>query len=107
MKQVKTLGELKESGYKSRSVKEEIRDNLIQSIQNKKEIFSGIVGYEHSVIPQIENALLSCHDIILLGLRGQAKTRLVRNFSLLLDEFIPVIAGSPIPEDPLVPVTKL
>ncbi|MCH5597086.1 hypothetical protein [Niabella ginsengisoli] len=104
--QATTLGELIKSGYKSRSIKEEIRQNLIQKLKEGESTFSGIVGYEDSVIPETERALLSKHNILLLGLRGQAKTRMARQMTDLLDEYIPVIAGSEINDDPLTPISK-
>lgn len=103
---IKTLGELKKSGYRSKSVKEEIRENLIHSIQQKENPFPGIIGYEDTVIPETETALLSRHNILYLGLRGQAKTRLARQMVDLLDDFIPIIAGSSIHDDPLSPISK-
>ena len=105
MTKAKTIGELKKSGYKARSVKEEIRDNLALAIQHGKNVFEGILGYEHTVIPDIERALLSRHNILLLGLRGQAKTRLARMMVNLLDEYIPVVEGSEINDDPLDPIS--
>ncbi len=101
----KTLGELKASGWKSRSVKDELRDNLIAAIKNGSSPFVGIVGYEKTVIPQIENAILSKHNFILLGLRGQAKSRIVRLLGALLDERMPIIPGTQLNEDPLNPVS--
>lgn len=101
-----TLGELKKSGYVSISIKDEIRNNLIQKIMAKENPFPGIVGYEDSVIPDTERALLSRHNILFLGLRGQAKTRMARQMTDLLDEYIPVVAGSEINDDPLNPVSK-
>jgi len=106
IKKIKTLGELKKSGYKPVSVKEEIRRNLIVKLQNKESTFPGIVGYEDSVIPDTERALLSKHNILFLGLRGQAKTRMARQMTELLDEWIPTITGSEINDDPLKPVSK-
>lgn len=103
---VSTLGELKESGWKSVSVKEEIRRNLIQKIQSGEELFPDILGYEKSVIPQLQHALLAKHDIILLGLRGQAKTKILRQLTSFLDEYLPVVEGSEIHDDPLNPVSK-
>lgn len=103
---IKTLGELKKSGYTSRSIKDEIRTNLIAKIKNKENTFPGILGYEDSVIPDTERALLSRHNILFLGLRGQAKTRMARQMTMLLDEYIPVIAGSEINDDPLQPVSR-
>ncbi len=106
IKNIKTLGELKKSGYKRRTVKEEIRENLIKKLQNKESTFSKIIGYEDSVIPDTERALLSRHNILFLGLRGQAKTRMARQMVELMDEYIPVIAGSEVNDDPLFPITK-
>ena len=103
---IKTLGELKKSGYKPKSVKEEIRDNLIVKIRAKENPFTGIMGYEDTVIPDTERALLSRHNILFLGLRGQAKTRMARQMTDLLDEYIPVIAGSEVNDDPLKPLSK-
>src|SRR6218665_1659528 len=104
--QASTLGELKKSGYTPRSVKEEIRINLIKKIQAKENAFPGIVGYEDTVIPDTERALLSRHNILFLGLRGQAKTRMARQMIHLLDEYIPIVAGSEINDDPLSPVSR-
>ncbi|MGN6491435.1 MAG: magnesium chelatase [Agriterribacter sp.] len=101
-----TLGELKASGYQPKSIKEEIRQNLIRKLQKKETTFSGIVGYEDTVIPDVERALLSRHNILFLGLRGQAKTRMARQMTELLDEYIPVIPGSDINDDPLAPISK-
>lgn len=103
---IKTLGELKKSGYKSRTIKEEIRENLITKIRAKENTFPGIVGYEETVIPDTERALLSRHNILFLGLRGQAKTRMARQMIDLLDEYIPTVAGSEINDDPLKPLSK-
>lgn len=103
---IATLGELKKSGYKPRSVKEEIRANLINKLHQKEQTFKGIIGYEETVIPDVERALLSRHNILFLGLRGQAKTRMARQMTLLLDEYIPVIAGSEINDDPLSPISR-
>ncbi len=102
----RTIGELRESGYRVLSVKEEMRKNLIQKLRREEELFPGIVGYEETVIPQVENAILSGQDIIFLGERGQAKTRLARSLVNLLDEFIPVIAGCEINDNPYEPVCK-
>lgn len=102
---IKTLGELKKSGYVSRSIKDELRDNLIEKLKNKTPIFEGILGYKDTVIPQIITAILSKHDINLLGLRGQAKTRIARSMIELLDENIPFIAGSEINDDPFCPIS--
>lgn len=103
---IKTLGELKKAGYTARSVKEEVRNNLIASMQKGTPRFEGIIGYEESVIPDTERALLSRHNILFLGLRGQAKTRMARQMVSLLDEYIPVVAGSEINDDPLQPISK-
>ncbi|MEX2602897.1 MAG: magnesium chelatase, partial [Gracilimonas sp.] len=101
-----TLGELKKSGWESVSVKEEIRRNLIKKIQNNEELFPGILGYDKTVLPQIQHAILSRHDMILLGLRGQAKTRILRLLVNFLDEYIPIVKGSEINDDPLNPLSK-
>ncbi|MFD1064193.1 magnesium chelatase [Winogradskyella litorisediminis] len=106
MKNIKTLGELKQSGYQSKSIKVELRDNLIENIKNKVTTFDGIHGYENTVIPELERAILSRHNINLLGLRGQAKTRLARMMVNLLDEYIPVVEGSEINDDPLQPISR-
>lgn len=103
---VTTLGQLKETGWKSVSVKEEIRQNLIQKIQSGEELFPGILGYDKSVIPQLQHALLAKHDTILLGLRGQAKTKILRQLVSLLDEYMPVVEGSEINDDPFNPISK-
>ena len=101
-----TLGELKAAGYRSRSVKDELRDNLIRKLEAGETLFPGIRGYDDSVIPNLSNAILSRHDFILLGLRGQAKSRILRQLVSLLDPGIPVIAGSEINDDPLAPISK-
>ncbi|HEY0742617.1 MAG TPA: magnesium chelatase, partial [Chryseosolibacter sp.] len=98
--------ELKRSGYKSRSIKEELRENLIQKLKNKETVFAGIWGYEETVIPDLERAILAGHDINLLGLRGQAKTRLARLMVQLLDEYVPVIEGSDLNDDPFAPLSR-
>src|ERR1043165_8502677 len=103
---IKTLGELKKSGYQPKSVKDEIRKNLIFKIQKHESTFDGIIGYEETVIPDVERALLSKHNILFLGLRGQAKTRMARQMTELLDEYIPIITGSEINDDPLKPISK-
>ena len=105
-KEITTLGELKDSGWQSKSVKEEVRQNLIKKIKSDESIFSNILGYDQSVIPQLQNALLSKHDIILLGLRGQAKTKIIRQLTVLLDEYMPIIEGSEINDDPFNPISK-
>jgi len=103
---IKTLGQLKRAGYKSRAIKDELRENLIHRLRNKQTVFEGIWGYEETVIPDLERAILAGHDINLLGLRGQAKTRLARLMVNLLDEFIPVIDGSELNDDPVDPVSR-
>ena len=103
---IKTLGELKKSGYQSKSTKDELRENLITKLKNKETAFEGIWGYEETVIPDLERAILAGHDINLLGLRGQAKTRLARLMVNLLDEYIPVIEGSELNDDPLNPISR-
>jgi magnesium chelatase subunit I len=105
--QVNNLGALKRTGYRSKSVKEEIRTNLIRLIQEKQSPFHTILGYEDTVIPDVERALLSRHNILFLGLRGQAKTRMAREMVNLLDEWIPFIEGSEINDDPLHPISYL
>ncbi len=102
----KTLGELKASGYTSKSIKQELRDNLIAKIRKKQPVFPGVLGFEDTVLPDIERAVLSRHNILLLGLRGQAKTRLARLLVNLLDEYIPVVAGSELNDDPLQPLSR-
>ena len=106
IEKIKTLGDLKKSDYKPLSIKDEIRRNLIKKIRNKENPFPGILGYEDSVIPDTERALLSRHNILFLGLRGQAKTRMARQMINLLDEYIPAIAGSEVNDDPLNPLSK-
>lgn len=103
---IKTLGELKAAGYTPRSVKQELRDNLIKRLRRKEPVFEGIYGYEHTVLPEVERAILSMHNINLLGLRGQAKTRIARLMVNLLDEYIPVIKGSELNDDPLNPLSR-
>ena len=102
----RTLGELRASGYRSRSVKDELRANLIEKLRAGTPLFPGIIGYDDSVVPQIVNAILSRQNFILLGLRGQAKSRIVRQLITLLDEAIPTLRGSEINDDPLHPVSK-
>jgi magnesium chelatase subunit I len=103
---IKTLGELRASGYKSISIKDELRKNLIEKIRSGINTFEGIIGYENSVIPEMERAILSRHNIILLGARGQAKTRMARLMIDLLDEYIPVVKGSEINDDPFQPISR-
>lgn len=106
MKLPATLGELKRDNYRVKPVKDELRDNLIRKLNNNETLFPGIIGYEKTVVPALVNAILAKHDIILLGLRGQAKSRIVRALPSLLDEFIPVVKGSEINDNPFHPVSK-
>jgi magnesium chelatase subunit I len=103
---IKTLGELKKSGYESKSIKDELRSNLREKIKSGKPTFEGVHGFENTVIPELERAILSRHNINLLGLRGQAKTRLARKMIELLDEYIPFVTGSEINDDPLKPISR-
>jgi magnesium chelatase subunit I len=104
--QIKTLGQLKAAGYTSQSVRQELRHNLITKLKNKEEIFPGIWGYEETVIPDMQRAILSMHHVNLLGLRGQAKTRIARQMIDLLDEYIPIVHGSELNDDPLQPLSR-
>ena len=106
IKKIKTLGALKASGYESISVQDELARNLRQRLKAGEPTFSGLIGYEKTVIPDVERALLSGHNINILGLRGQAKTRLARQMTGLLDEWIPVVQGSEINDDPLNPISR-
>jgi magnesium chelatase subunit I len=106
MNQIKTIGELKKSGYQSKKIKDELRDNLILKLKKKEKIFEGILGYEDTVIPDIERAILSRHNMNLLGLRGQAKTRIARQMTELLDEYIPIVSGSELNDDPFHPLSR-
>ena len=103
---IQTLGALKKAGYVTKSVKDELRDNLIGKIKSKETVFEGIWGYEDSVIPELERAILSKHNINLLGLRGQAKTRLARQMLNLLDDYVPYVTGSEIHDDPFNPLSR-
>src|SRR4051812_39506993 len=105
MERARTLGELKANGYKSVSVKDELRANLICKLKRREKLFPGIVGYDETVVPQLINAILARHNLILLGLRGQAKSRIIRQLTNLLDASIPVIAGSEVNDDPLHPIS--
>ena len=105
MSHPRTLKELKSTGYRPRSVRDEMRDNLMARLRSGDAMFEGVVGYEHTVEPQIANAILSRHDFILLGLRGQAKTRLLRSLTQFLDEWVPVVAGCPLNSDPFHPLS--
>jgi len=103
---INTLGELKKTKYAGKSIKQELRDNLIEKLKKSEKVFDGIIGYEDTVIPDVERAILSGHSINLLGLRGQAKTRIARNMVHLLDEYIPVVEGSEINDDPFHPISQ-
>lgn len=103
---ITTLGQLKATSYTSKSVKEELRDNLIRKMRLGETVFPGVIGYEETVIPDLERAILSRHNIILLGLRGQAKTRIARQMTGLLDEYIPIVDGSELHDDPLTPLSR-
>src|SRR6266508_2441450 len=106
MAKARTLGELRRSGYEPLSVKDEMRKNLAEKITKDEELFPGIVGYEETVLPQIENALLSGQDIIFLGERGQAKTRMARLLTELLDDEVPALAGCEINDNPFAPICQ-
>lgn len=106
MNSIQTLGQLKTSGYRPRSIKEEMRANLIHFLETKDRVFEGIIGFDDTVLPDIERAILSRHNILLLGLRGQAKTRIARLLIHLLDEYIPVVKGSELNDDPLSPLSR-
>ena len=103
---IKTLGQLKASGYRVLPVKDELRKNLICMIKRGDNIFPGIIGFERTVIPQIQNAILGRHDMILLGLRGQAKSRIIRMIPSLLDDYVPIIEDSEVNDDPYAPISK-
>lgn len=104
--EITNLGTLRKSGYQSKSVKDELRDNLIKKLHSGQVVFTGVLGYEFTVFPEVERAILSRHNINFLGLRGQAKTRMARQMVELLDEYIPAIAGSPINDDPFIPISQ-
>jgi magnesium chelatase subunit I len=106
IEKINTLGELKKAGYQSKSIKDELRNNLRDKIKLGKPTFEGVHGFENTVIPELERAILSRHNINLLGLRGQAKTRLARKMIELLDEYMPVVSGSEINDDPLNPISR-
>src|SRR5215212_394214 len=106
MTPIHTLGELRASGYRLRSVKEEMRGNLLRKLAAGEPTFPGIHGYDRTVIPAIHNAILSKHDVILLGLRGQAKTRILRALTTLLDERVPIVEGCEINDSPFEPACK-
>src|SRR5437867_10505364 len=103
---IQTLGDLRRSGLQSRPVKQEIRDNLVRKLHAHETLFPGIVGYDDTVVPQMVNAILSRHNFILLGLRGQAKTRLIRMLTGLLDEWAPDLAGCEIHDNPYRPICR-
>jgi magnesium chelatase subunit I len=105
MQSLTTLGDLQEHGYRRVSVKDELRTNLIRKLRAREKLFPGIIGYDETVIPQLVNAILARHNIILLGLRGQAKSRIIRQLTDLLDERLPIIAGSEVNDDPLAPIS--
>jgi magnesium chelatase subunit I len=102
----RNLGELRASGYQVASVKDEMRKNLLRKLQAGEPLFDGIIGYEETVLPQIQNAILSKHDMLFLGLRGQAKTRMLRQLVRLLDDAIPIVAGSEVNDNPFAPLSK-
>ncbi|MFM7894077.1 MAG: sigma 54-interacting transcriptional regulator, partial [Actinomycetota bacterium] len=104
--QATTLTQLKTSGWKSRSVKDEIRENTVRAIRAGESLVTGILGYDDTVLPQVQNALLAGHDIVFLGERGQGKTRIIRSLTGLLDEWMPIVAGSEINDDPYHPVSR-
>src|SRR5216110_1721530 len=105
MERARTLGELKANGYQGISVKDEMRANLICKLKRREKLFPGIVGYDETVVPQLINAILARHNLILLGLRGQAKSRVIRELTNLLDEQIPIIAGSEVNDNPFHPIS--
>ncbi len=107
IQKIKTLKQLTEAGYVSKPIKDELRDNLMLKIKNNKSLFNTIHGYEHTVIPQLQRAILAKHNINLLGLRGQAKTKIARSLVALLDEYIPIVKGSQIHDDPFQPISKM
>lgn len=107
MPTARTLGDLRAAGYAPRSLRDEMRGNLVAALRDGRPLFPGIVGYEHSVLPAIENAILAGQDIIFLGERGQAKTRLARSLIALLDPWIPIVAGSEINDDPMQPISRM
>src|SRR5438132_8225276 len=103
---IETLGDLRRSGVRSRPVKQEIRDNLVRKLHAGDTLFPGIIGYDETVIPQLVNAILSRHNFILLGLRGQAKSRILRALTGLLDEHMPAIAGCEVHDNPYAPICR-
>ena len=103
---IKTIGDLKKTDYSPRSIKQELRENLLLKLRSGEPLFNDIMGYEHTVIPALERAILAGHSINFLGLRGQAKTKMARMMTELFDEYIPVITGSDLNDDPLNPLTN-
>ena len=101
---ISTLGELRQSNYRTRPVKQEIRDNLVRKLQDGEHLFPGIIGYDETVVPQLVNAILSRHNFILLGLRGQAKSRILRALVELLDDQVAIVPGCEIHDNPLDPI---
>ena len=99
-----TLGQLKESGYRTKPIRDELRDNLMTKLRAGEQVFTGIIGYDDTVIPAVENAILAGHDLIFLGERGQAKSRIMRDLTKLLDAEVPAIAGCEINDDPFDPI---
>src|SRR5918999_4646604 len=106
MARPRTTGELRKSGWQRKSVKQELRDNLIAGLRRGERFLPGIVGYDDTVVPQIENAVLAGQDVIFLGERGQAKTRMARLLVNLLDDEIPALAGCEVNDDPLAPICR-
>src|SRR6187549_1229176 len=106
MDRPRTLGELRASGYRMESVKDEMRRNLVRKLRTGEPLFPDILGYEETVLPQIQNAILSKHDMLFLGLRGQAKTRMLRQLVHLLDDAMPIIAGSETNDNPFHPISR-
>src|SRR5262245_5410130 len=102
---VRTVGDLKKTGYQILSVREEMRENLLRLLAGDESMLPGIIGYEESVIPEIENAILAGHHIVFLGERGQAKSRIIRGLVSLLDEYVPILRDAEIPESPFAPIT--
>ena len=103
MSRPETIGALRKSGWESIPVRQELRNNTIERIRSAEPLFSEVIGYDNTVNPQLSNALIAGHDIIFLGERGQAKTRMIRDLTNLLDEWMPIVAGSEINDDPTIP----
>src|SRR6204780_2647131 len=101
---LRTFGELKGAGYRTKPVRIEMRDNLLDRLRRKEKVLPGIVGYDDTVLPEIENGILAGHHMILLGERGQAKSRIIRSLAWLLDDHVPAIAGCEISDDPYAPI---